>query len=170
MRAPFSNHRPTGAACTGRRDVLRLLAALPAAAAVSALTTACGSGQDAPDPLEPLAASARSDAALAQGIARAHAELAGQAGAVAAMRGEHARALEKEIDRLDPPDPDRPKRRGASAPQVPGSSAAAKEALRRSLAVGQQEAAKACPRLPGYRAGLTGSVSAGCAGLTEVLA
>lgn len=168
MRAPFFSRRSGGSARggsgrLGRRDLLRLFAALPAAAAV----TACGSEPE-PDPLEPLAHAARADAALAQGVARTHTALAGPAGAVAAARGEHARLLQQEIDRLNPPD--KPQRHRVAPPRVPGSAAEAKAALQQAVGAGQRQAAQVCPGLPGYRAGLTGSVSASCASLAEVLA
>ncbi|MCA1186858.1 MULTISPECIES: hypothetical protein [unclassified Saccharopolyspora] len=145
--------------------MLRLLAALPAVAAVSA---ACASGEDAPDPLTALATAARSDAALAQGVARSHPSLGAGAGAVAEIRAEHARLLQQEIDRLDPPD--EPREHRAPAAQVPASPPEAQAALKQALAAAEQAAAKLCPSLPGYRAGLTGSISASCASLAEVLA
>lgn len=165
MRAPFSSRHPNGPSRVGRREVLRLFAALPAVAVAS---SACAGGEDVPDPLTDLATAARSDAALAQGVARTHQALGAEAGAVAEIRSEHARLLQREIDRLDPPD--EPRQHRTPAPQVPASADEAKAALKRALAVAEQSAAKLCPTLPGYRSGLTGSVSASCASLAEVLA
>ena len=145
--------------------MLRLLAALPAVAAV---TTACAGGEDAPDPLAALADGARSDAALAQGVARSHPALGAEAGAMAEIRAEHARLLQQEIDRLDPPD--EPREHRNPTPQVPASAPEAQAALKQALAAAEQAAGKLCPTLPGYRAGLTGSISASCASLAEVLA
>ncbi|WP_243793085.1 hypothetical protein [Saccharopolyspora gloriosae] len=165
MRAPFPSHHPKGSSRVGRREVLRLFAALPVVAVAS---SACAGGEDVPDPLTALATAARSDAALAQGVARTHRALGAEAGAVAEIRTEHARLLQQEIDRLDPPD--EPRRHPAPAVQVPASANEAKAALKRALAAAEQSAAKICPTLPGYRCGLTGSVSASCASLAEVLA
>ncbi|MFR9730768.1 hypothetical protein ACL03H_16210 [Saccharopolyspora sp. MS10] len=166
MRAPFSYLHPIGSARPGRRAVLRLLVALPAAAA---LTAGCAGGEEAPDPLRALADAARADAELARGVANAHQDLRAGAEAVERIRTEHARLLQREVDRLDPPDPDQQRRRPPAA-QVPAAPEEAKAALRRSLAAAEQDAAKLCPGLPGYRSGLTGSISASCASLAEVLA
>jgi hypothetical protein len=144
-----------------------LAAVTPAAAA---LTSACtASSQQEPDPLEAVAASARSDAGLAQAIARTHPDVANQARAVAAARQEHALALQREVDRLNPPDPDAPRPATPPPTRVPSSSQATTtlaEVLRRA----QTQAGGMVPTAPGYRAGLLGSVSASCASLVEVLA
>lgn len=165
MRTPFPSRHLNGPSRVGRREVLRLFAALPV---VAVATSACAGGEDAPDPLTALATAARSDAALARGVAGTHQALGAEASAVAEIRSEHARLLQQEIDRLDPPD--EPRRHPAPAVQVPASAAEAKAELKRALAVAEQSAAKLCPTLPGYRSGLSGSVSASCASLAEVLA
>lgn len=147
----------------GRRDLLRLAAMAPAAAALSA----CGSGPQA-DPLQALAHSAESDAALARAVARAHSDLAGPAGSVAAVRAAHAQALHREVDRLNPPDPDRPRPRPPRV-RAPASAARARAQLSERMRDVQNAAAALVPGLPAYRAGLVGSLSASCAGLLEVL-
>ena len=149
----------------GRRDLLRLAALVPAAAALS---TACGTGEQQADPLEALVRSAESDAALARAVARAHSALAGRAGTVASVRTEHAKALRQERDRVNPPDPDEPK---PPPPRVraPASQAQASSEMSGRLRDAQGRAAALVPGLPQYRAGLVGSVSASCAGLLEVL-
>ncbi len=149
----------------GRRGVLRLVALAPIAAL---LGTSCTSRPDEPDPLEALASSARSDAALAQAIARARADLSGPATAVANARTEHRRALRREIDRVNPPDPGTPQP-PAPQPSAPSSSEEATAALSAALRTARGEASGMVPTLPTYRAGLAGSVSASCASLLEVL-
>lgn len=147
----------------GRRDLLRLAALAPAAAVLPG----CGSAPR-PDPLQTLAQSAESDAALARAVARAHQELAGPAGSVASVRAAHAKALHEEIDRVNPPAPDKPRPRPAPV-RAPGSAERAKAELSERLRDGQGRASAMVPSLPAYRAGLVGSVSASCSGLLEVL-
>ncbi|MCI2420321.1 hypothetical protein MOQ72_23020 [Saccharopolyspora sp. K220] len=150
-----------------RRSVLRLFAAVPVAAA---LTTACSSASDEPDPLVALATAAKSDAQLARAIAQAHSGLADAANEVAAARSAHAEAMQREIDRVNPPDPeDPPSVPDVAPPPSPGASDAAAKVLRDALSLAQQKAARLVPGLPTYRAGLVGSISASCASLREVL-
>ncbi|MGP4018191.1 hypothetical protein [Saccharopolyspora sp. 5N708] len=151
----------------GRRSVLRLFAAAPVAAA---LTTACGSAPDEPDPLVALATAAKSDVQLAKAVAQAHAGLADAANEVASARTAHAEAMQREVDRVNPPDPDDPPSVPDVAPQpAPTAADAAAKVLRDALAMAQQKAAQLVPGLPTYRAGLVGSISASCASLREVL-
>ncbi|MDI2028428.1 hypothetical protein QFW96_07390 [Saccharopolyspora sp. TS4A08] len=146
--------------------MLRWIAAAPAVAAL----TACGTGSDEPDQLLPLAAAAKADAALADAIARTHSGLAETARELAAARTAHATALQREIDRLAPRDPEDPPSVPDPAPKkAPSSASAAADALRTAAREGQQQAANLVPGLPGYRAGLVASISAGCACLQEVL-
>ena len=147
----------------GRRDLLRLAALAPAAAVLPA----CGAGPQ-PDPLQALAQSAESDAALARAVASAHRDLAGPAGSVASVRAAHAKALHEEINRINPPDPDK-RRPGPPQVRAPGSAEQAKAQLVGRLRDVQGRASAMVPGLPAYRAGLVGSVSASCAGLLEVL-
>lgn len=168
--------RPTSAPRPGaasgdlpRRTLLRgglLVPVIPVAAA-----GCTGPSQDKPDPLEPLAESARADARLAEAVAQAHPELSADARTVASVRGEHARRLRREIDRLNPPDPDETSTTPTSTPppQPPPSADAAGQQLRRRLRSAQDESARVVPTATRYRAGLCGSVSAGCASLLEVL-
>jgi hypothetical protein len=148
--------------------MLRLAALVPFAA----LTAACGShpAPKPPDPLEDLLRTAHNDSALARSIATAHADLANAAGAIAADREQHAGALQHEIDRANPPSP-----RSTSTvpppppPAAPGTSTDAHAALSGSLRAAQAQAANLVPTVASYRAGLVGSIAAGCAGLLEVL-
>lgn len=150
----------------GRRDVLRLFALTPVAAAA---ISACSTGAKEPDELAALVRAARSDAKLAQEIARSHADLSNTATLVASTRTEHARALQREIDRVDPPDPDDPADPAPATPKNASSSGEATNALREALRSAQEKSAGITPSLPTYRAGLVGSVSASCACLLEVL-
>ncbi|GAA4855220.1 hypothetical protein [Saccharopolyspora cebuensis] len=150
-----------------RRGVLRLLAAVPLVAVGAA---ACGSGSDAPDPLIPVARAAKADAALAAAVARAHPDLSAAAAEVETARGAHAEALRREVDRLDPPDPDAPPSVPDPGPvRPPADASAAAEALRTAVDGARTRAAELVPGAEPYRAGLLASVSASCASLLEVL-
>lgn len=149
-----------------RRRVLRLFAAAPAVAVLAA----CSTEAEEPDQLLPLATAAKADAALASAIARTHSGMAETARELAAARTAHATALQREIDRVAPRDPEDPPSVPDPAPKrAPSSADAAADALRTAMRQGQQQAADLVPGLPGYRAGLVASVSAGCASLQEVL-
>ncbi len=159
---------PSGAGLS-RRLVLRGTALAPVIAA--AVTGCTGAQPEEPDPLEPLAESARSDARMADAVAGTHPGLASRAAAVASARREHARTLQQEIDRRNPPDPESPKTPASRAPASPPPSSGAAEAeLRGRLREAQGQAARFVPSAQRYRAGLCGSVSAGCASLLEVFA
>ncbi len=117
-----------------------------------------------------LAAAAKSDAQLAKAVAHAHSELAEAANEIATARAAHADAMQREIDRVAPRDPEDPPSVPDAAPQqAPGSADAAAKALRDALTGAQNQAAQLVPGLSAYRAGLLGSVSASCASLREVL-
>src|SRR5262245_43514076 len=119
-----------------------------------------------PDPLAALAARARSDAAMADAIAAAAPNLAAVAGEVSRVRGEHAVALQKEVDRARPPV-------SSSAPSTATppavDPATAKATLVDGLTGAEKQAGDLIATLPRYRAGLVGSVAAGCASLREVI-
>ncbi len=70
---------------------------------------------------------------------------------------------------MNPPDPEQPE---PAPPKVnaPASSAQATQAMSEALRGAQSKTAQLVPGLPAYRAGLTGSISASCAGLLAVLA
>lgn len=147
-----------------------MTALIPVAAALTAGCTAPSEPEE-PDPLEAVAARARSDANLARAVGRAHPDLAGSTAVIASNRTEHARVLRQEIDRMNPPDPEATTSAPpAPAPAAPRTAGAAKAALERALRDAQRQAADMVSWAPPYRAGLTGSVSAGCASLLEVLA
>ncbi|MCP3797849.1 hypothetical protein NLX83_01110 [Allokutzneria sp. A3M-2-11 16] len=143
-----------------------------AGAAVLPLTACTGEPTpNKPDPLEELAAQARSDADLAKAIAAAHPSLAAKVDAVATDRRAHHGAIEKELNRARParvsttatPAP-------APAPSAPQQASAALSALKDAITTGEKRAAELVPSLPKHRAGLIGSVAASCACLREVLA
>jgi hypothetical protein len=84
---------------------------------------------------------------------------------VAKNRGEHATRLQAEVDRERPPVSSSP----APAPSTPPTPPDPVAALRSALDTSAKQAAELVPTLPAYRAGLVGSVAAGCASLLEVL-
>ncbi|GLZ31195.1 hypothetical protein Lesp02_33830 [Lentzea sp. NBRC 105346] len=135
------------------------------AVAVSPLAVACTTPPPPPppDPLVELAAAARNDAALASlatGIPAA--------AEVAKNRTEHAERLQAEIDRERPPST--VSSTPTPAPTTPPTPPDPVAALRAALDDSQRKAAALVPTLPTHRAGLVGSISAGCASLLEVLA
>jgi hypothetical protein len=154
----------------------RFLAAGALAAAASAVPLAAGCTPDSakpkpPDPLAALASRARADAALATAIGTAHPELAAQTKAVADNRTQHAQAIEQEVRRANPPETTAtsaspPPR--TTSPVSPPSSVAL-TTLAEALRAAAREAADLVPVAPRYRAGLLGSVAAGCTALQEVL-
>jgi hypothetical protein len=118
-----------------------------------------------PDPLADLAAQARTDAALATAIASAQPALAATATEVADARIEHAKVLQAEVDRARPPVSSSTSAPKTTAPEVPADGAAA---LVEALTNAEKQAADLVPSVPRYRAGMLGSVAAGCASLRVV--
>jgi hypothetical protein len=151
----------------GRRAVLRGAVALPL---VLASCTSTPTTPPAPDPLAELAGQARADANAADAIAKAVPPLAAAAGEVSTARSAHALALQKEVDRERPPIGSSTPRPETSAPPAPADPAAAKTALVTALSAAEQRIGELIGTVPRYRAGLLGSVAAGCASLREVLA
>lgn len=139
-----------------RRDVLRL----SALAALGVPLAACRTGYSTdPDPLALLAEQATADAAAANALAAGSSTEAGLARQVAAVRTEHGRALQAEVDRLN-----RPK----SAVQVVNPPDIGLAGLKQRLATAREQAEKLVPDLERYRAGLVAAVAAGCAGLQQL--
>lgn len=118
-----------------------------------------------PDPLAALADQARADAALATAIGAAQPALAQAAAEIAGVRTEHEKALRTEVDRARPPVSSSATKPPA-APEVPADGGAA---LLEALTAAEQKAAELVPSVSRYRAGLLGSVAAGCASLRVVL-
>jgi hypothetical protein len=123
-----------------------------------------------PDPLAALAARARTDAAAARTIASAVPDLASDATQVATARGEHALALQREVDRERPPRSSTSSAPPTSAAPGPADPATARTTLLDALLAAEQQAAELVTVVPRHRAGLIGSVAAGCASLREVIA
>jgi hypothetical protein len=146
-----------------RRAVLRL-GALAALVPVVACTPE-PPAPPPPDPLADLAAQARADAALATVIAAADPALAAGATEVARARTEHATVLQAEVDRARPPVSSTTSRPPA-APEVPADGVTA---LVDAMTAAEKQAADLVPTVPRYRAGMLGSVAAGCASLRVVL-
>jgi hypothetical protein len=123
-----------------------------------------------PDPLAALATQARTDVALATAIAAAQPALAAAATEVADARTEHAKVLQAEVDRARPPvssAASSPAAPSTTAPEVPTDGSAA---LVKALTDAEKQAADLVPSVPRYRAGMLGSVAAGCASLQVVFA
>lgn len=152
-----------------RRAALRL-GAFAALVPVVAACTEEPSAPPPPDPLAELAAKARADAALATAIATAQPAVATAATEIAEARTEHARVLQAEVDRERPPASSSPSSssstRPPAAPDVPADGVAA---LVDALTTAEKQAADLVPSAKRYRAGLLGSVAAGCASLRVVL-
>jgi len=148
-----------------RRAALRL-GALAALLPVAAACTEEPAGPPPPDPLADLAAQARADAALASSVATATPALAAAATEVAQARTEHATTLQAEVDRARPPVSSSATTPQATTPQAPADPVAA---LVDALTTAEKQAADLVPTVPRYRAGLLGSVAAGCASLRVVL-
>ncbi|WP_139182942.1 hypothetical protein [Actinopolyspora xinjiangensis] len=146
-----------------RRGLLRL----SALAALSPAVLSC-SGPE-PDPLVKLSERARTDTELARLTAERHPELAARARAVADARARHGETLRREITRVAGEDSTFPSG-SAPEPEIAETPEGAAERLRTALREAQRQAAETAPELSGYRAGLAGSVSAGCASLVEVVA
>jgi hypothetical protein len=152
-----------------RRAVLRAglggVLAVPLAAMAGCTEDAA---PKAPDQLAALATQARQDVADANAIAGAVPDLADAANAIAKGRTAHATALQAEVDRMSPP-PSGSKPPAAAATDVPQSASAAKKKLQTALTKGQQQAAGLVASVSRNRAGLLGSVSAGCASMRELI-
>jgi hypothetical protein len=146
-----------------RRGALRL-GALAALVPVVACTPE-PAAPPPPDPLAELAAQARADATLATAIGAANPALAAGATEIAQARTEHATVLQAEVDRERPPVSSTSSKPPAT-PEVPADGVTA---LVDALTAAEKAAADLVPSVPRYRAGMLGSVAAGCASLRVVL-
>lgn len=126
---------------------------------------ACAPGYSAePDPLVPLLDQAEADAEAARALAgRASGAQAGQAGRVAEVRTAHAEALRREVERANRPPAE------STAP-VQRDAVGDLAALGQRLTAARQSALDVLPRAPRYRAGLLGSVAAGCVAVQQLAA
>ena len=137
--------------------------------ATAALAAGCTSPPSAPtpDPLQPMLNAAAADATTAGAAAKAFADNAATLSVIASVRKQQATALRTEVDRAaavtSPPAV------SSSAAPAPTDEASVTATLLADLTTEQQDAAKLMASLPRYRAGLVGSVAAGCASLAEAL-
>lgn len=150
-----------------RRALFRAAGAISATAAVGACTAEPDKPRP-PDPLVELAAQARADAEAATAMAA----LVAPAAEIAAIRGEHAKVLQAEVDRERPPvsNSGAPAPTSASPQAPPSDAATARKQLLDALLAAEEKASAVVPTVPRYRAGMVGSVAAACASLREVLA
>jgi hypothetical protein len=123
----------------------------------------------APDPLAALLTAADTDVRTAQAAAAAFPDSAPTLRVVATVRQQQADALRAEVNRANiaPTTTTTPPTTDSSPP--PGNVGTTMSQLASSLRAAQQQAAALVPTVPRYRAGLVGSVSAGCASLLEAL-
>ncbi|WP_040918762.1 ferritin-like domain-containing protein [Saccharomonospora glauca] len=151
----------SGRPAFGRRVFLRAAAFTVLAVPTASGLAACTSGyEDAPDPLRPLWLQASGHAKAAEKLATESSDLADVAGQVATVRAAHAEALRAEVERLNRPVPE-----GETPPTFDTSDPSR---LWSWLAEGRDEALRLLPELPRHRAGLVGSVAAGCAAALEL--
>ncbi|MFD9740210.1 hypothetical protein [Umezawaea sp. NPDC059074] len=132
------------------------------AAASAPLAVACTTPPPAPpppDPLAELAVQARADAALAT---------AAGASEVADARAEHAKLLQAEVDRARPSGPSSSAAPASTSTPPPPSGATPDEVVA-ALNAAQKAGTELLATVPSYRAGLLGSVVAGCASLVEAM-
>jgi hypothetical protein len=146
--------------------VLGLLLGAPVAPVVLGACTTPPAAPPAPDPLAELASTARSDASFARAVAAAVPSLATAAGLVAEARAAHAEALQREVDRARLPQP--PASSSSATPPVV-DPASARGRLVDGLRAAEKRIGELIGSVPRFRAGLLGSVAAGCASLREVL-
>lgn len=136
---------------------------------IAALAAGCTSqpAAPAPDPLQPMLNAASADATTAAAAAKAFADNAATLGVIATVRRQQAAALRTEVDRAAAETA--PPATSTSATPAPTDEAGVTTALLDDLTTQQAAAAKLLPTLPRYRAGLVGSIAAGCASLAEAL-
>jgi hypothetical protein len=115
---------------------------------------------------------ATKDAADAKAAAAAFADNGATLAVIATVRQQQAAALRTEVDRAAGvvPGSAAPTTSASAtkAPKLPAESTVTSQ-LTKDLVAAQRQAAALLPKLPRYRAGLVGSVAAGCASLAEAL-
>lgn len=148
-----------------RRRLLALAAAGAAAVTVSPALAACtgsGTGSDGPDPLIALAQRARADTALVTAAIAADPALTDRLDPLRSARTDHATALDREIQRLDP------QARASAAP-----AAAPRTADLPAVRTAIQDAAREAQGLVGgiavERVGLVAAITACCTTYSAVL-
>ena len=136
------------------------------------VVAACTSQNQSPalDPLRPLAEAATADAAVAKEVANKYPSLAERANQVAINRQKQADALWQEVHRVNPGPTNTPTTVPTTHASSSGTDAhSAMATLVAALTSAQNQAADMVLNVPDYRAGLVGSVAAGCACLRELL-
>jgi hypothetical protein len=125
-----------------------------------------------PDPLQRLLTAATTDATTAHAAAAAFTDNGPTLAVIATVRAQQAAALRKEVYRAagGPPSatPTSGPGRPSKIPLLPAEATVTAQ-LEQGLTTAQHQAAALMPKLPRYRAGLVGSVAAGCASLAEAL-
>lgn len=154
-----------------RRAVLRAGAL---AAIVGPIAVACTStpAPPPPDPLQRMLTAATDDATTAKAAAAAFADNGATLAVIASVRQQQAAALRTEVKRAAgavPGTTPSPAPTSATKPPKLGAESTVTAQLIAALTTAQHQAAALMPKLPRYRAGLVGSVAAGCASLTEAL-
>jgi hypothetical protein len=149
-----------------RRGFLRAGALVAIAAPLAACTSPPPT--PAPDPLQPLLTAATNDAATAKTAATAFPKDGQTLAVLGAVRQQQADALRAEVTRAAGGVPTTSSVPSAAPPRQGVESTVIAE-LTRGLVTAQHEAASLVATSPRYRAGLVGSVAAGCASLAEAL-
>ncbi|MCW0214578.1 MAG: hypothetical protein OJJ54_14560 [Pseudonocardia sp.] len=158
--------RPTpGRPTLGRRRFLALAATGAAALAASPVLAACTStdGTEGPDPLIALARRARADAALVGAAIAADPRLTDRLDPLRAARTDHATALDREIQRLNP----------KAAPSAAPATAPPKAdlaAVRTAVQDASREAQGLVAGIAVERVGLVAAITACCTTYAAVLA
>lgn len=155
-----------GSAPLPRRSVLRMAGAGLGLGLAGLAVTACSPDDSAQsvDPLIALSRSARQDAATASAMATKFPDRATALTQIGTERAAHADAFDREIARAA----------GTTTASTTASAVAPEptttlDQLRATLRQSQRQASDVARDLSGYRAGLTGSVSAACAAEVAVL-
>lgn len=157
-----------GPARWSRRGLLRAGAVLALSVPLGAAACTTQRTPPPPDPLQPMLDSATGDAATAKAAAAAFPGNAATLGVIASVRAQQAAALRTEVNRAAAVTATTTPTATSAVPK-PASEGAVTSQLMRDMAAAQRQAAALLPKLPRYRAGLVGSVAAGCASLTEAL-
>jgi hypothetical protein len=158
---------PVGAPLIGRRRILRLALAVPAAAVVLGGCAAADRRDEKPDPLVALADAARADAALAAAAVGVDPALGTRVAPLRAARTAHAAALDAEVARLRGTTPAPPPPAPVTTTTGPPVTLAR---VQEAVAASHVGAAALVEGLPADRVGLVAAVAACCATYAALLA
>jgi len=149
-----------------RRGLLRACALIAVAVPLAACTTPPAA--PVPDPLQPLLNAADADTTAATAASKAFADSAATFAVFAAVRRQQGTALRTEVDRAAAATaPPTTSASSTSQAKAPTDETTVIGELRTGLVTAQQQATNLISSLPTYRAGLVGSIAAGCASLAE---